>query len=216
MKRALYGRSELHITSHLRKEFRRVLNELWRKKAAQLIALFDPSPGRLPRLSRKWRDDKIDSLLDLAVSAHLPPLRRWVAANTTRKRVLFSRQTPKTEKAVKVKEKLENSWGHERHLVYASFAKGRKCPKVGRSDTGLNRIRKQRTSIHFCNASRVDVYFPIRRKKKTLPALECALTHLHNPVHRENRPASRKWREKCPACRDTVKVKTEVRKIFPA
>lgn len=216
MRRALYGRSELRITSRLRKQFRHLINELWRKKAAQLIALFDPSPGKLPKLSRKWRDDKITSLMELVISTHLAPLRRWVAANTEHKSVRFNRYTPKTEKAVLVRERLERLWGHERHLVYASFAKGGKCLKVGRSDKGLNRIRNQKNAIYFCNASRIDVYFPTRRKKKTLPALECALTHLHDPQYRDSWPALTKWHEKCPACQDTMKVDDEVRRIFPA
>ena len=143
MKTILYRRSELHITTHAMKEFRHTINEIWQRKAAQLIALLYPSPGKLPKLSRKWRDDKIDTLKDLVASIHLAPLRRWVTGNTVRKSVRFSKYTAKTEKAVIVRKRLEKLWGREPHLVYASFAKGRKCLKVGRSDRGLNRIRNQ-------------------------------------------------------------------------
>jgi len=215
MKGALYPRSELRITPSIRKRFRHILNELWRRRAAELIAILDPSPGRGAKLRKTWRDGKINSLMDLVISAHLPPLRRWVAAKTTRKRVLFNRGIPKTEKAVIVKEKLEKSCGRERHLVYACFARGRKCLKVGRSDKGLNRIRNQKNAIYFCNASRVDVYFPVT-KKKILPALECALTHLCHPIYRDSWPALTRWREKCPPCRDTMRVDAFVREIFPA
>jgi len=114
-----------------------------------------------------------------------------------------------------VRDRLAAKWGNHQQLVYVSF-QGRKCLKVGRSDRGLDRIAGQWSHYFFRDASRVTVYFPGKDKKKILPALECALDHLHKPFHSYQKPSERKYRQKCPACQQKKLLDRLVRELFPA
>jgi len=200
----------------LRKRFRDTINKLWRREGAKLFAYIEHNPGPPSRLSRSWRDRQADLLGDLVIASYLPYLRRWVRKRATRLHVRFSARTPRGEKARLVSERLtRRGWGHHKNIVYASFVGRKKCLKVGRSNVGLKRIVSQRRDVSFWHAGRVVLFFPKKRKRKVLPALECALTHLYDPIYTDIWPAQTKYGEKCPACRDTVGLRKLVEELFP-
>jgi hypothetical protein len=212
----LTARIRVKLKPRARKRFSAILEELSRRHVAKLAALAGESKGTIPALRKSWRSKKIKELKDLVEEGYKPQLRQWVKDNTVRREVKFQSWIEKNDKALRVKEKLERKWSRHRHLVYVSFASNKKCLKVGRSDRGLSPIASQCFTYYFRDASRVAVYFPKRKRKKVLPALECALTHLFSPFHLYQRPARTKFREKCPACKEAHLVEKEVKKLFPA
>ncbi len=201
---------------HLQNRFREVVIRLSLRKAGRLLRLVERGQGKAAKFTRKWRNRKIEQLKAIVEEVHLPELRRWVRKNTRKAEVRFLGRTAKNDKAIEVKDRLSKHWGRQKHLSYCSFNTRRKCLKVGRSDIGLKRIAGQYAMYYFRDASRVVVYFPRRRRKKTLPRLECALTHVYRPYHLYQWPALSKYKEKCPACRDAKIVERQVRKLFPA
>jgi hypothetical protein len=187
------------------------------RKGWKLLDVVKRARGAPRKLRRKWRERKIDELQDLVETAYVPHLRRWVRRNTHRAEVRFNRaRIAKDAKASEVRDRLLGRWGRQRYLVYVPFARRGKCLKVGLSDHGFGRIVSQQDAYYFRDASRVAVFFPKRKKKKVLPALECALTHVFLPLHLYHNPASRKYRQKCPACHEMRVVTKAARKLFPA
>ncbi len=201
----------------LRKKFRRIVSDIGRRRAWELLRTVESPRGPQPKLSKKWRDRKIGELQDIVETVHLPHLRRWVRKKMHRVGVRFNRgRISKDEKASEVRDRLVKRWGNQRHLAYVSFASGSRCLKVGRSDHGYGRIVSQQDAYYFRDASRVDVYLPKYEKKRMLPALECALTHLFPPYHYYQKPAARKYRKTCPACHAMKLVAKIAREIYPA
>lgn len=205
----------MRSSPHLQKRYRGIIVELSLKKAANLLALAERRPGKVAKLTRRWRENKISQLRDILEKLHLPQLRKWIEKNTSRAEVRFRGALAKNDKAIEVKDRLERHWRRHKHLAYVSF-RGKKCLKVGRSDRGLARIANQWANYYFRDATRVVVFFPKQRKKKTLSALECALTHVYQPYHLYHWPALSKYREKCPACKDMKGAQHQVKKLFPA
>jgi hypothetical protein len=206
----------MKATPHMRKAFQGILKELSFRRAWDLFSMVEKVPGKRPAISHKWRKRMIKELKGLVEETYPSYLRKWVKQNTQRREVRFKSRIPRNDKAVEVKKRLERKWGNHSHLVYVSFKGRKKCLKVGRSDGGLGRVANQHTSFFFRDASRVVVYFPKWTKKKILPALECALTHLYRPYHLDKWPAQTKYLDKCRVCRDADFVEKTVRKLFPA
>jgi hypothetical protein len=202
-------------TQRIQSDFKWTLGKVATRKASRLLRLVGFSPRKVPELTAQWRDKQIDHLKSLIEEAYLPHLRGWVRKNTVRREVRFGSRFAKNDKALEVKQRLEARGCSHRHLVYVSFRGRKKCLKVGMSDRGLRRIASQWGQYFFRDASRVVVYFPKRKKRKILPALECALTHIFYPFHLYHWPSQRKYRERCRACRDMDNAKTLVKKIFP-
>jgi hypothetical protein len=200
----------------LAKRFTEQVSRLWRRKSRHLLDFVERPPGRQATFSRRWREREIDKLQNVLLEAYMPKLRRWVQDGNARLVVKFSRGDPRGERASMVRDAMVQRGLNRKHLVYASFRGDGKCLKVGRSNTGAGRIVQQRKDVAFWNATRVVVYFPHRRKKKVLPALECALTHLLDPIHTDIWPAQIKYHERCPACRDSARIRKLVEGLFPA
>lgn len=200
---------------HARKRFIEIINELAEKSVWRLLAVVRDSPGTISKLNRKRREKRIEELQDLVEETHRKHLKKWVRKNADMQQVIFRKRIEKNDKAVHVRDKLAKQWNPRHPVAYASFNSRGTCLKVGRSDKGLDRIASQSFNYYFRDASRVVVYFPKRKKKKVLPALECALTHLYNPFHLYDWPAEKKFRSKCPTCRDMKAIKKVVRERFP-
>ncbi len=206
----------MSYNSRARKRFLRIVREMAFRKSWKLLDVVKRARGRTPRLRRDWREREIHNLQDLVEKAHLPQLRHWVRKNAQRAEVRFGRgRVLKDEKALEVRDRLVKKWGSRHPLVYVSFAGRRRCLKVGRSDHGFGRVVSQQDAYFFRDASRVAVFLPKRQKRKILPALECALTHLFNPFHLYQNPSTRKYRHKCPACQKMRIVSRLARKYFP-
>jgi len=207
--------SALKFKSRAKRRFIAIVNELSRKNAWRLLAMVRDSPGVTPKLTKKWREKKIDELQDLVEDAHRNGTKKWIHKIANQQQVIFRKKIEKNDKAVHVRDHLAKKWNPRHPVVYVPFKKGAECLKVGRSDNGLGRIASQSFNYYFRDARRVVVYFPKSKKKKLLPALECALTHLYRPFHLYNRPAEKKFLAKCPTCRDMKAVKKIIRERFP-
>lgn len=205
----------MQFKARSKKRFLEIVRRLSDKSAWQLLGMVRDSPGTIPKLKKHWREKKIVELQDLVEGAHRPELKKWVHKIADSQEVIFRKRIEKNDKAIHVRDRLARDWNLHHPVVYLPFKKGGECLKVGRSDNGLGRIASQSFHYYFRDASRVMVYFPKRRKKKVLPALECALTHLYRPFHLYNWPAEKKFLAKCQVCRDMRKVKKVVRERFP-
>jgi len=205
----------LKFKPRAKKRFIEIVNELTEKNAWRLLAMVRNSPGVTPKLNKKWREKRIDELQDLVEEAHRREMKKWIHKNADTQQVIFRKRIEKNDKAVHVRDHLAKKWNPHHPVVYVPFKGGGECLKVGRSDNGLNRIASQSFNYYFRDAKRVVVYFLKRKKKKLLPALECALTHLYRPFHLYNLPAEKKFLAKCPTCRDMRAVKKIVRERFP-
>ena len=155
-----------------KKRFIEIIKKLTERNAWRLLAMVRDSPGVVPKLNRKWREKKIDEIQDLVEEAHRRELRKWVRKNAAKQQVIFRKRIEKNDKAVHVRDHLGKKWNPRHPVVYVPFKRGGECLKVGRSDNGLGRIASQSFNYYFRDAKRVAVYFPKRRKKKILPALE--------------------------------------------
>jgi hypothetical protein len=204
------------MTPHSRRRFGRILDELWRKRVSSAFSDFIPSPGKHAKFTKTFREDLIESLDDLISEAYIPYFRRWVEKTAEKVQVKIPQRIERNERAEWVATRLGKQYGRHKHLVYVSFGGHGKCWKVGRSDRGLKRISSQGNAYFFYHSNRVAVFYPRRRKKSVLPALECALTHIYDPRHLRQWPALTKYQQKCPACRDIGKVRSIVRRILPA
>jgi len=198
-----------------RKRFEGIVAELSKKNVWRLLEMVRNSPGVIPKLKKKLREKRIEELQGLVEKAHCRQLKKWVRKNADVQRVIFRGAIEKNDKAIHVRDHLTKTWNPHHPVAYASFNSHGKCLKVGRSDNGLNRIANQAYSYYFRDAKRVVVYFPKRKKRKVLPALECALTHLYEPFHLYSWPAEKKFLLRCPTCRDMKAVKKVVRERFP-
>jgi hypothetical protein len=207
----------MKLSPRLRNRFREIVSQLGQRRAWKLLQIVESLRGPQPKLRKKWRDRTLGELQEIVEKAHLPHLRRWVRKNTNRAGVRFSHgRFPKDAKASEVRDRLSKRWGKQRHLAYVSFATRRRCLKVGRSDNGFGRIVSQQDAYYFRDSSRVDVYFPKHEEKRTLPALECALTHLFTPYHYYQKPSARKYRKTCPACHAMRLVSKIAKELYPA
>jgi hypothetical protein len=205
----------MKLKPRAKQRFIDIVNKLSEKNAWQLLAMARNAPGTIPKLTRKWREKKIDDLQDLVEEAHRRQLKKWINKTAHKQQVIFKKRIEKNEKAVHVRDHLAKKWNPHHPVVYVSFKKGKECLKVGRSDRGLGRIASQSFNYYFRDAKRVVVYFPKHNRIKILPALECALTHLYRPFHLYNWPSERKFLAKCATCRDMKAVKKIVRQKFP-
>jgi len=206
----------MRFSPELQKSFREIVGKLGQRRASKLLRIVGGPRGPQPELGRRWREKKIDELQGIVEKAYLPHLKHWVDKNTRRVGVRFNRgRVSKDAKASEVRDRLTKRWGGQRHLVYVSFASAKRSLKVGRSDSGFGRIMSQQDAYYFRDASRVDVYFPKRQKKRMLPALECALTHLFPPYHYYQKPSARKYRQTCAACHAMKLVSKTARELYP-
>lgn len=181
----------MNFKPRAKRRFIQIINKLSEKNAWRLLRMVRDSPGVISKLSRKWREKRIDELQDLVEEAHRREMKKWVLKTADKRQVIFRKRIEKNDKAVHVRDHLAKNWNPHHPVVYVPFKKGGECLKVGRSDNGLGRIASQSFNYYFRDARRVAVYFPRRKKRKVLPALECALTHLYRPFHLYTTPSGK-------------------------
>jgi hypothetical protein len=200
----------------IRKKFRDRVEELWKRKGAKLREFSVRGRRQQPRFTRSWREQQLDALQDLVLDAYHPWLKKWVNKNTARVHFVFSRTDPRPERGRIVRKTLLARGLERKHLVYATFRADDRCLKVGRTNVGSKRISQQSKDVSFWHAKKIVVYIPHSKEKRVLPALECALTHLLDPLNKEVWPAQSKYLDKCKACRDCDRVRALVEALFPA
>lgn len=204
------------MASRASTKFRKIVQKLWLRKASKLLGAIKKKEridGR--RLAKRYRETQLRKLLDLTEKIMLPVATQEVGKRTERRSVFFRKGMRRDKKWSHLKERMSRD-RKKTHLVYTLWDSSRRCLKVGRSDKGIGRLYGQRDSYYFWLAHRVKFYFPRKRKKGSLPALECVLTHKFRPKKFDVMPAKRKFRQKCPVCHMQKFVRREVRRLFPA
>jgi hypothetical protein len=98
-----------------------------------------------------------------------------------------------------------------RNCVYAFWARHR-CRYVGRTLNGKNRPQSHFQKFWFLGVTRIDIYHS--KKKRSIPKLECLLTHRFDPQHSRIKPSGRKWSSRCPICEAQSLVRADVRSLF--
>jgi hypothetical protein len=104
-----------------RRRFVDVVEDLSERNAWRLLSMVRNAPGVTPKLTRKWRERKIDELQDLVEEAHRKQLKRWVRKNSYSQQVIFRKRIEKNDKAVHVRDRLARDWNPRHPLVYVSF-----------------------------------------------------------------------------------------------
>lgn len=189
-----------------------ILRKMWKRRSASLLRdLGVKKPGPIPTFSRRYREAQIKSIQLIVYRSMRKELKSWVK-NTTTRRSVFLNGIAGGQKWEVLRNRLHR-YEKQRNLVYV-FWRGKKCLKVGRSEIGLKRIEQQKGSALFQKARRVVVFFPSGGLKRSVPALECALTHLYN-IEPPIKPSKKKWRERCPLCKKRSWVKKKIRAWFP-
>ena len=199
------------MKAHSKNKFGDIVFELNRRKSRKLLAL--AKAGSIPKLTKKWREEKIDELQDLVEQSHLSGLKRWVRKNAEFEEVRFRGRSAKDNKAYEVRDRVLKRRGRRHHIIYVPFRRTT-CLKVGKSNHGLGRVASQIDAYYFRDATRVRVYFLKHSRKRFLPALECALTHLYRPFHLYKWPESKSYLRQCPTCKDMKFVRKAVKKLF--
>ena len=190
----------------------KILRKMWKRRVASLLRDVGlKKPGPTPAFSRKYRESQLRAIGTILDTSMRKRLKAWVKKTTTCRSVHLD-GVPGTRKWRVLQSRLQHHQ-KQRNIVYV-FWRGSKCLKVGRSEIGLDRIKQQKGSAIFQKARRVAVFFPSNGLKRSIPALECALTHIYQ-LKPAVTPSKRKWRDRCLLCRTKRSVRKKLRRLFP-
>lgn len=191
-------------------KFEKGLNKLWKYHRDNFLAIVEGERRR--KMSREKREKKIQNLSNLAVETMIrnKKIRRELNQTTERiKRLeipkgnLQKRFNRFFQRAIK---KIRN-----RKFIYIFWGKEKKCLYVGKSAKGIRRLQGYRRSIIFKEARRVEIRVPVA---KGLVKLECMAIHILKPKYNEIKAAKTKYTRKCPICKNTRRIKKELRSVF--
>lgn len=200
---------------HKRARFLKLVSEMWQRRSSRLLAAVGKKrKGPRAQFGKKYRMFKIQAIQEIAAELEEPKLRSTIERKTSNWIVRFSKGL-RNEQKWRVLRSRASRWPHGRHLVYIVWDSRGRCSKVGRSDVGLKRLYAQRDTYYFRQARSISVYFPKARRRSSLLALECGLTHLFRPNLYRVKPSQRKYCEKCPICQVQKQIKQEIQRIFP-
>ena len=192
------------------KHFNGKLDELWRKRTAELRALAVPrGQGRPAILTKATRQTLTDDLLETASELLL---KREGSAQLREVTVRRSRRHIK-------------GWGHDKRfkhiiewakdtcdgpIVYA-FWRGTRCLYVGKGES-WRRLRGYAKHMYLTQTTRIEVFCV--RGMSNLGKAECLTKHLFNPRDNKNKPARAKWGKDCPICKKHDRIRSEVATLF--
>ena len=192
------------------KEFEKRLNKLWNYRKDNLLAILGGKDKR--RMSRKEREKEIKNLSDLAVETMI---------RNKKIKEEFNQTTGKIKRLKIPKGNLQKRFNkffqraikkiHNRKFIYIFWGKEKKCLYVGESTRGIRRLRGYRRSIIFKEAKRVEIRVPVT---KGLAKLECMAIHIWKPKYNEIKGPGTKYARKCPICKNTRRIKKELRSVF--
>lgn len=190
--------------------FRRELYHLFDIRTYWLQHLVSgPSPGKVPRFTRKRVDRTVSSLQEITTEALLRKLATtWFNDFAEEKKTW--RVTNQKGWGRDKKKRNFQTWYEKRFgatgCVY-SFWKGTKCVYLGRTGKGGSRPSDHFVKFWFSGITRIDVHEV--RAKRPLSALECLATHRFRPSR-----SKQKTQRKCPLCKIHRRIKAEVNSIF--
>lgn len=194
----------------LDKQFSRKLDELWRRRTAEVRALVVPrGQGQPLRFTKDIRRKYTDALLEVATRILLKKegkkeFDRIVARRRLRKvggRGLVERFHRLIEWAGK---KCDGP------IVYV-FWHRRKCLYVGKGKT-WKRLKAYRKSAYLLQATDLEVF--CLNSRSQLPKAECLATHLFEPRDRAIKPARKRWGKSCPICKKHDEIRKSLTALF--
>lgn len=195
----------------LHTQFRRKLDQLWKRQTAEIHALLKPKRGRPLAFTRAARNRMIGDLLELASDSLCRRIARSSFGETLLARRLYHLKghgpRARGESLVAFAKAMNAIIDHP--VVYA-FWRGRRCLYVGKG-LRLSRLVSHRKS-YGREADSVEVFFI--RSKSFLPQAECLATHLFDPRDFAVRPARAAWGKKCPVCLRHDRIRRELFGLF--
>lgn len=181
--------------SHKVVKFQGLIHQMWGRRTSPLLAVVGKKRmGPKAQFSKKYRTSRIQDLQEIAGEFQLPKLMSAIKMKTQQKTVRFSKGLRREAKWHVLQNRMSRG-PHGKHLVYVIWDSRGQCSKVGRSDVGIRRLRGQRDAYYFRGAGSINLYFPKAKKRSSLAALECGLTHLFRPALYRVKPARRKYSE---------------------
>lgn len=193
-----------------KKEFEKGLDKLWKYRRDNFLAIVGGQHRR--KMSRKEREKEIKNLSNLVIETMIRDKKIRQEFNQTTKKIkrlkiskgnLQKRFNKFFQRAI---EKI-----HNRKFIYIFWGKEKKCLYVGESRRGIRRLRGYRRSIIFKEARKVEIRVPV---PKGLAKLECMAIHILKPKYNEIKGPKRKYARKCPICRNTKRIRKELRNVF--
>jgi hypothetical protein len=98
------------------------------------------------------------------------------------------------------------------NCIYIFWAR-RKCLYVGRTGAGGRRPEVHFEKFWFPAVTRIDSY--IVSGKRKLPMAECLAIDHFRPTKNKVRSAQKKWASRCPVCTKEVRVRRQLKQLFP-
>lgn len=192
-------------------QFARRLEDLWRRRTAELRALVVPRDSGQPlQFTRKRRDRLIDQAQEIATEVLLKREgRRELDRVVEGKRMWKMKGHGTLDRGERMV-----AWArqHFRGPIVYAFWRGGMCLYVGKGGGGWKRIRSYARSIYIREANWLEV-FQIRGESQ-LPKAECLLTHLYEPRDNKVKAAEVRWGKACPICRKHDRIRAELKAIF--
>lgn len=197
------------------REFDSRLAKLFEYRTHWLKSLIrEKQRGPAPSFNKRRVDKTIHTLQDLAVetllhSRLLPPLTELF----DQKRQWHPRRGK--GRGVSAKQKAFKTW-YDGKLSYKNcvyvFWNGRKCLYVGRTLNGKGRPSSQFSKFWFGKATRLDIF--CSKAKRSIPALECRLTHQYEPSYSRIKPSRSPRYRRCDICEVEDAIYDEIKDIF--
>lgn len=196
------------------KEFERELNRLFRLRTHWLRSeLGAKGAGKPPQFGRTKVNKGIEHLQILASGALALKLAKaeFEEHVTSRKNYQIKGWGPQGKK------RLFESWFNAHFkkrggLVYAFWARPRKCIYIGRTGPRGSRPSSHFDKHWFSAVKRVTIYSV--NASSHVPKLECLAIHRFQPVRNKVKAATRKWTKACPLCTTHKYIESELRDIF--
>lgn len=173
------------------------------------------SKGPVPKIDRKRLENRIERLAQIARDVELNMRGREAFDEVVGQKRQWH---PKRGKGwgVDAKRRTFRNWYdnniYGRNCIYMFWAK-RKCLYVGRTGARGRRPEAHFEKFWFHAVSRIDCY--IVSGKRNLPMAECLAIDLFRPAKNKIRSAQKKWASRCPVCSKELKVRRQLKQLFP-
>jgi hypothetical protein len=202
------------VMSH-QNQFNRELDKLFRRRTDSLRHhIGQPRKGKTPEFNKKLRERTIKELTAIAREAQV---HEYAERAFSQRAGHKSPWWPKEHGPGEDRKKAAfRNWYQKKKLkkscIYVHWH-NKQCVYVGRTEIGTRRITNHFSKSWFPSVTRIDVY--PARGKKDLPALECLAIDKFKPRKNDVSAANKRGAAKCPLCKSTRKIKSELRAIFP-
>jgi hypothetical protein len=198
------------------KAFEKGLDQLFHQYTEKLRReVGKKSKGPEPKMEKRNLKRRIEQLVQVARDAELHTHGRSAFNETVDEKRQWHPKRGKG-RGVDTKRQTFRKWYDKnikgRNCVYIFWAK-RKCLYVGRTGTGGRRPEAHFEKYWFRAVTRIDNYIVTGKRK--LPMAECLAIDLFRPTKNKIRSAQKKWASRCPVCTKEVRVRSQLKQLFP-